>query len=59
MKLSSLAVELPLELERHIFEICALSRPVGIPKLMLVGWRVKEWCVILGRVRRECPLKRM
>ncbi|KAJ7461197.1 hypothetical protein FB451DRAFT_1269191 [Mycena latifolia] len=33
----------PLELERHIFEICALSRPVLIPRLMLVAWRVKEW----------------
>ncbi|KAJ7126171.1 hypothetical protein C8R44DRAFT_121267 [Mycena epipterygia] len=34
---------LPPELERQIFEICALSRPVLIPKLMLVAWRVKEW----------------
>ncbi|KAJ6476534.1 hypothetical protein C8R47DRAFT_661099 [Mycena vitilis] len=34
---------LPPELERYIFEICALSRPVEIPTLMLVAWRVKNW----------------
>ncbi|KAJ7151894.1 hypothetical protein C8R43DRAFT_1004624 [Mycena crocata] len=34
---------LPLELERHIFETCARSQPICIPKLMLVAWRVKEW----------------
>ncbi|KAJ7434673.1 hypothetical protein FB451DRAFT_956255, partial [Mycena latifolia] len=34
---------LPPELERKIFEICALGRPVSIPKLMLVALRVKEW----------------
>jgi hypothetical protein len=34
---------LPIELERQIFEICASSRPVLIPKLMLVAWRVKQW----------------
>ncbi|KAF8161930.1 hypothetical protein K438DRAFT_1776210 [Mycena galopus ATCC 62051] len=34
---------LPIDLERHIFEICARSRPALIPKLMLVAWRVKEW----------------
>ncbi|KAJ7461228.1 hypothetical protein FB451DRAFT_1405086 [Mycena latifolia] len=33
----------PPELERQVFEICALSRPVFIPTLMLVAWRVKEW----------------
>ncbi|KAJ7461188.1 hypothetical protein FB451DRAFT_490354 [Mycena latifolia] len=33
----------PPELERQIFEICALSRPMSIPKLMLVAWRVREW----------------
>ncbi|KAJ7620185.1 hypothetical protein FB45DRAFT_148278 [Roridomyces roridus] len=33
----------PPELERHIFEICALGRPVLAPKLMLVAWRVKQW----------------
>ncbi|KAJ6563386.1 hypothetical protein DFH09DRAFT_1159045, partial [Mycena vulgaris] len=30
---------LPRELERHIFKIVALSRPVSIPKLMRVAWR--------------------
>ncbi|KAJ7690262.1 hypothetical protein B0H17DRAFT_1065321 [Mycena rosella] len=35
---------LPPELERQIFEICALFRPVWIPKLMLIAWRVKQWC---------------
>ncbi|KAJ6533321.1 hypothetical protein DFH09DRAFT_1370097 [Mycena vulgaris] len=34
---------LPPELERQIFEIAALSRPVAIPTLMLVAWRVKTW----------------
>ncbi|KAJ7020050.1 hypothetical protein C8F04DRAFT_1116312 [Mycena alexandri] len=34
---------LPSDLERPIFELCAISRPVSIPKLMLVAWRVKEW----------------
>ncbi|KAJ6550966.1 hypothetical protein DFH09DRAFT_1168002 [Mycena vulgaris] len=34
---------LPPELERAIFEICALSRPLSIPTLMLVAWRVKLW----------------
>ncbi|KAJ6514491.1 hypothetical protein C8R47DRAFT_1206836 [Mycena vitilis] len=43
MDASSLTPYLPLELERHIFELCALSRPVGIPRLMLVAWRVKKW----------------
>ncbi|KAJ7430239.1 hypothetical protein FB451DRAFT_1500804 [Mycena latifolia] len=33
----------PFELERQIFEICALSRIVAIPRLMLVAWRVKQW----------------
>ncbi|KAJ6574439.1 hypothetical protein B0H19DRAFT_1124492 [Mycena capillaripes] len=33
----------PPELERYIFEICGRSRPVVIPKLMLVAWRVLEW----------------
>ncbi|KAJ7434892.1 hypothetical protein B0H11DRAFT_1247761 [Mycena galericulata] len=37
------AQTLPRELERLIFEICALSRPTLIPKLMRVAWRVKEW----------------
>ncbi|KAJ7445011.1 hypothetical protein B0H11DRAFT_2088191 [Mycena galericulata] len=33
----------PSELERAIFEISALSRPVLIPNLLLVAWRVKTW----------------
>lgn len=36
---------IPHEVERIIFEIAALSRPVSIPNLMLVAWRVKEWYV--------------
>ncbi|KAJ7840155.1 hypothetical protein B0H13DRAFT_2677051 [Mycena leptocephala] len=43
MALASESSELPPELERHIFEICALSRPVMIPKLLLVARRVREW----------------
>jgi hypothetical protein len=38
---------LPPELEREIFEICAISRPASIPNLMLVAQRVKEWCVAI------------
>jgi hypothetical protein len=38
---------LPLELERVIFEVSALSRPIDIPNLMLIAWRVKEWYVTL------------
>ncbi|KAJ6476697.1 hypothetical protein C8R47DRAFT_657358 [Mycena vitilis] len=34
---------LPIDLEREIFEIAALSRPLGIPNLMLVAWRIKTW----------------
>ncbi|KAJ7887664.1 hypothetical protein B0H14DRAFT_3856338 [Mycena olivaceomarginata] len=34
---------LPAELEREIFEICSLSRPVSTPTLMLVAKRVKQW----------------
>ncbi|KAF7330677.1 hypothetical protein MSAN_02453100 [Mycena sanguinolenta] len=34
---------LPVELEREIFEICALSQLTIIPKLVLVAKRVKEW----------------
>ncbi|KAJ7659096.1 hypothetical protein DFH06DRAFT_1297288 [Mycena polygramma] len=34
---------LPPELERHIFELAALSRPVLIPSMMRVAWRVKQW----------------
>ncbi|KAJ7835246.1 hypothetical protein B0H14DRAFT_1137333 [Mycena olivaceomarginata] len=35
--------KLPPELERTIFEIAARSRPVTIPKLMLVARRVRTW----------------
>ncbi|KAJ7854437.1 hypothetical protein B0H14DRAFT_2306468, partial [Mycena olivaceomarginata] len=34
---------LPVELERYILELAASSRPVSIPKLMLVARHVKEW----------------
>ncbi|KAJ7628226.1 hypothetical protein DFH06DRAFT_1226555 [Mycena polygramma] len=34
---------LPPELEQLIFEIAALSRPVTIPRLMLVAQRVRAW----------------
>ncbi|KAJ6499499.1 hypothetical protein DFH09DRAFT_1376043 [Mycena vulgaris] len=34
---------LPLDLERKIFELTALSRPVCIPNLMRVAWRVQHW----------------
>ncbi|KAJ7486824.1 hypothetical protein FB451DRAFT_1228123 [Mycena latifolia] len=34
---------LPFELERQIFELSALSRPVSIPTLLCVAWRVKHW----------------
>ncbi|KAJ7088115.1 hypothetical protein C8R44DRAFT_819493 [Mycena epipterygia] len=33
----------PPELERQVFETYALLRPIGIPKLMLVAWSVKQW----------------
>ncbi|KAJ7832485.1 hypothetical protein B0H13DRAFT_2370920 [Mycena leptocephala] len=46
MSSSSLMVEelfpsLRLDLERQIFETAALSRPVSIPNMMRVAWRVK------------------
>ncbi|KAJ6534457.1 hypothetical protein DFH09DRAFT_1369819 [Mycena vulgaris] len=34
---------LPPELERAIFEICALSHPPSTATLMLVAWRVNLW----------------
>ncbi|KAJ6521621.1 hypothetical protein DFH09DRAFT_1424685 [Mycena vulgaris] len=34
---------LPPELEQHIFELAAISRPACIPTLMLVARRVKHW----------------
>ena len=39
----SRAFDFPLELERLIFELAALSLPVSIPNLMLIAWRVKDW----------------
>ncbi|KAJ7756300.1 hypothetical protein B0H16DRAFT_1539313 [Mycena metata] len=39
----TLSPPLPLELEREIFELCAHSWPSGIPKLMRVAHRVKNW----------------
>ncbi|KAJ7156508.1 hypothetical protein C8R43DRAFT_998211 [Mycena crocata] len=39
----STAAIFPPELERQIFEISAFLRPVCIPRLMRVAWRVKEW----------------
>ena len=35
--------ELPIELERDIFEIAASSYPKCTPKLILVARRVREW----------------
>ncbi|KAJ7137581.1 hypothetical protein C8R43DRAFT_1132176 [Mycena crocata] len=43
MERPSLETTLPLDLERHIFELYAHWRPVSIPTLMLVAWRVKVW----------------
>ncbi|KAJ7480275.1 hypothetical protein B0H11DRAFT_2233398 [Mycena galericulata] len=60
---SSLALPiLPVELEKEIFEIAAYSRPLCIPKLMLVAWRVKIWVepllyrivILLGDRRLVC-----
>ncbi|KAJ7616522.1 hypothetical protein FB45DRAFT_1034839 [Roridomyces roridus] len=34
---------LPPELEREIFELAAYCRPVSVPTLMLVAWRVHGW----------------
>ncbi|KAJ7748673.1 hypothetical protein B0H16DRAFT_1725488 [Mycena metata] len=34
---------LPAELEREIFELCALYWPNSIPRLLLVAHRVNEW----------------
>jgi hypothetical protein len=35
--------ELPIELEREIFEIAASSYPKCIPRLVLVARRVHSW----------------
>ncbi|KAJ7651323.1 hypothetical protein FB45DRAFT_997916 [Roridomyces roridus] len=39
----SMAPRLPLELERAILELVALSHPVSIPHLLAVASRVKTW----------------
>ncbi|KAJ6562724.1 hypothetical protein DFH09DRAFT_1364274 [Mycena vulgaris] len=39
----SVPPSLPFELERSIFETAALSRPLSVPSLMRVAWRVKHW----------------
>jgi hypothetical protein len=36
---------LPAELEQVIFETTAHIRPLSIPTLMLIAWRVKKWFV--------------
>ncbi|KAJ7938116.1 hypothetical protein B0H13DRAFT_1852046 [Mycena leptocephala] len=43
-----MTTKLPTELERTIFEITALSRPLSISTLMLVAWRVKKWTAAHG-----------
>ncbi|KAJ7856790.1 hypothetical protein B0H13DRAFT_2576324 [Mycena leptocephala] len=49
---------IPLELERIVFEIAALSHPIDIPNLMLIAWRIKEWVEpLLYRVVLVSPLK--
>ncbi|KAJ7473871.1 hypothetical protein B0H11DRAFT_2036245 [Mycena galericulata] len=40
---SQISARLPPELEQAIFELSAASRPVSIPNLILVAWRVKHW----------------
>ncbi|KAJ7493059.1 hypothetical protein B0H11DRAFT_2007061 [Mycena galericulata] len=40
---SQISARLPPELEQAIFELSAVSRPVSIPNLILVAWRVKHW----------------
>lgn len=35
-------IELPLELEEKIFELCALMHPASIPQLMLVAHHAKR-----------------
>ncbi|KAJ7622087.1 hypothetical protein FB45DRAFT_1061718 [Roridomyces roridus] len=43
MRQDSIQPLLPLELERVIFELAAYTRPLSVPSLMLVAWRVKAW----------------
>ncbi|KAJ7027328.1 hypothetical protein C8F04DRAFT_1122599 [Mycena alexandri] len=47
---------LPLDLERTIFELAALSFPKAIPIFLLIAWRVKKWVEpILYRVLIIAP----
>ncbi|KAF8193538.1 hypothetical protein K438DRAFT_1761692 [Mycena galopus ATCC 62051] len=50
----TLSPRLPRELEREIFELCALSLPLFIPKLILVAQRVKD---PLGLPQSDIPKK--
>ncbi|KAJ7659082.1 hypothetical protein DFH06DRAFT_1472541, partial [Mycena polygramma] len=40
---SAMQPKLPLDLERHIFELAAFSRPVSMPTMIRVSYRVKNW----------------
>ncbi|KAJ7164198.1 hypothetical protein C8R46DRAFT_1192951 [Mycena filopes] len=42
-RVKSVEPRLPPDLERLIFETCAVSLPSTMAKLMLVAWRVKAW----------------
>ncbi|KAJ6572768.1 hypothetical protein DFH09DRAFT_1362326 [Mycena vulgaris] len=50
VKLPSVAPALPLDLERQIFELVALSRPVSIPNLMRLPWRALPLMLLQFRV---------
>ncbi|KAJ7204162.1 hypothetical protein GGX14DRAFT_647725 [Mycena pura] len=39
----SLSPGLPPELERNVFKLAALDRPLSVPILICVAWRVKQW----------------
>jgi len=39
-------IDLPIELEREIFELAAHDDPRCAPRLMLVARRVHDWCVM-------------
>jgi len=38
--------DIPIELEREIFELAVYDDPQCAPRLMLVARRVHDWCVI-------------
>jgi hypothetical protein len=46
---SRVVLVFPPELERKIIELAAHDHPICMPTLMLVAWRVKEWCVVFNR----------